>query len=135
MQLIIPLVRHRLPLLVALLKFPIHYRHPRCLLYFVQSCSRNLSFLTVIQNDKVLLRAKKVGHQISVSFEKFDVVQALLSFFDTILADILKIDFILLFYFSKCPLLLIKVDFDWDFALNIHYALIYNHSLQPTILT
>jgi hypothetical protein len=29
----------------------------------------------------VLLRAKKVGHQISVSFEKFDVVQALLSFF------------------------------------------------------
>jgi hypothetical protein len=76
-----------------------------------------------------------VGHQISVSFEKFDVVQALLSFFDTILADILKIDFILLFYFSKCPLLLIKVDFDWDFALNIHYALIYNHSLQPTILT
>jgi hypothetical protein len=31
-------------------------------------------------ND-VLLRAKKVGHQISVSFEKFDVVQALLSFF------------------------------------------------------
>jgi hypothetical protein len=28
-----------------------------------------------------LLRAKKVGHQISVSFEKFDVVQALLSFF------------------------------------------------------
>jgi hypothetical protein len=39
----------------------------------------------------VLLRAKKVGHQISVSFEKFDVVQALLSFFfDTILADSLK---------------------------------------------
>jgi hypothetical protein len=29
----------------------------------------------------LLLRAKKVGHQISVSFEKFDVVQALLSFF------------------------------------------------------
>jgi hypothetical protein len=29
----------------------------------------------------VLLRAKKVGHQISVSFEKFDVVQPLLSFF------------------------------------------------------
>jgi predicted glycosyltransferase len=28
----------------------------------------------------VLLRAKKVGHQISVNFEKFDVVQALLSF-------------------------------------------------------
>jgi predicted glycosyltransferase len=27
------------------------------------------------------LRAKKVGHQISVSFEKFDVVQALLSLF------------------------------------------------------
>jgi hypothetical protein len=29
----------------------------------------------------LLLRAKKVGHQIPVSFEKFDVVQALLSFF------------------------------------------------------
>jgi hypothetical protein len=28
----------------------------------------------------VLLGAKKVGHQTSVSFEKFDVVQALLSF-------------------------------------------------------
>jgi hypothetical protein len=27
------------------------------------------------------LGAQKVGHQISVSFEKFDVVQALLSFF------------------------------------------------------
>jgi hypothetical protein len=27
----------------------------------------------------VLLRAKNVGHQTSVSFEKFDVVQALLS--------------------------------------------------------
>jgi hypothetical protein len=40
-----------------------------------------------------------VGHQISVSFEKFDVVQALLSFFLTlgILADSLKIYFILLF--------------------------------------
>jgi hypothetical protein len=32
----------------------------------------------------VLLRAKKVGHQISVSFEKFDIVQALLSFFLTL---------------------------------------------------
>jgi hypothetical protein len=32
----------------------------------------------------VLLRAKKVGHQISASFEKFDVVQALLSFFLTL---------------------------------------------------
>jgi hypothetical protein len=29
----------------------------------------------------VLLGAQKVGHEISVSFEKFDVVQALLSFF------------------------------------------------------
>jgi hypothetical protein len=34
-----------------------------------------------IIEGNVLLRAKKVGHQISVSFEKFDVVQALLSFF------------------------------------------------------
>jgi hypothetical protein len=45
------------------------------------------------QVRKVLLRAKKVGHQISVSFEKFDVVQALLSFFYTIPADSLKIYF------------------------------------------
>jgi hypothetical protein len=34
------------------------------------------------------------------------------------IADSLKMYFILLFFFSKCPLLLIKVDFDWDFALN-----------------
>jgi hypothetical protein len=39
---------------------------------------------TIIYNDPVLLRAKKVGHQISVNFEKFDVVQALLSFFLTL---------------------------------------------------
>jgi hypothetical protein len=72
-----------------------------------------------LENWWVLLRAKKVRHQISVSFEKFDVVQALLSFFfDTIPADSLKFYFILLFSFSKCPLLLIKVDFDWNFALN-----------------
>jgi hypothetical protein len=77
----------------------------------------------------LLLRAKNVGHQISVSFEKFDVVQALLSFFLTlnIPVDSLKIYFILLFSFSKCLLLLIKVDFDWNFALN-------KYSLQPTIL-
>jgi hypothetical protein len=76
-----------------------------------------------------------VRHQISVNFEIFNVVQAILSFFfDIILADSLKIYFILLFSFSKCPLLLIKVDFDWDFALNIHHVLTYNHSLQPTIL-
>jgi hypothetical protein len=45
-----------------------------------------------------------VGHQISVSLKKFDVVQALLSLvsFDTIPADSLKIYFILLFSFSKC---------------------------------
>jgi hypothetical protein len=37
------------------------------------------------------IAGKKVGHQISVSFEKFDVVQALLSFFfDTIPDDSLK---------------------------------------------
>jgi hypothetical protein len=38
--------------------------------------------------------------------------------FEWTLADSLKIYFILLFSFSKCPLLLIKVDFDWDFVLN-----------------
>jgi hypothetical protein len=32
----------------------------------------------------LLLRTKKVGYQISVSFEKFDVIQALLSFFLTL---------------------------------------------------
>jgi hypothetical protein len=63
-------------------------------------------------SDVRTIAGKKVGHQISVSFEKFDVVQALLSFFDTIPADSLNIYFILLFSFSKCPLLLIKVDFD-----------------------
>jgi hypothetical protein len=84
----------------------------------------------------VLLRAKKVGHQISVSFEKFDVVQALLSyFFDTIPADSLKIYFILLFSFSKCPLLLIKVDFDWNFALNKYSLRAYLQSLPTTYNT
>jgi hypothetical protein len=73
--------------------------------------------------SRYYLRAKKVGHQIFVSFEKFDVVQALLSFFfDTTSADSLKIYLILLFSFSKCPLLLIKVDFDWNLAL-IKYSL------------
>jgi hypothetical protein len=69
-----------------------------------------------------------VGHQTSVSFEKFNVVQA----FDTILADSLKFYFILLFSFSKCPLLLIKVDLDWDFALNKYSLRAYLH-LFPTI--
>jgi hypothetical protein len=32
----------------------------------------------------VLLRTKKVGHQIFVSFENFDVVQGLFSFFLTL---------------------------------------------------
>jgi hypothetical protein len=61
------------------------------------------------------------------------VVQTLLSFFfDTILADSLKIYFILLFSFSKCPLLLIKVDFYWEFALN-KYSL--RACLQPFTTT
>jgi hypothetical protein len=56
-------------------------------------------------------------------------------FFDTILAESLKIYFILLFSFSKCPLLLIKVGFDSDFALNKYSlrAYLLTHSLQPTI--
>jgi hypothetical protein len=83
----------------------------------------------------VLLRAKKVGHQISVSFEKFDVVQPLLSFFDTIPADNLKIYFIRLFSFSKCPLLLIKVDFDWNFALNKYSLRAYLQSFPTTYNT
>jgi hypothetical protein len=84
----------------------------------------------------VLLRAKKVGHQISVSFEKFDVVQALLSFFfDTIPADSLRIYFILLFSFSKCPLLLIKVDFDWNFTLNKYSLRAYLQSFPTTYNT
>jgi hypothetical protein len=84
----------------------------------------------------VLLRAKKVGHQISISFEKFDVVEALLSFFfDTFPADSLKIYFILLFFFSKCPLLLIKVDFDWNFALNKYSLRGYLQSFPTTYNT
>jgi hypothetical protein len=43
----------------------------------VEINSSNASDLIMIL---VLLRAKKVGHQTSVSFEKFNVVQALLSF-------------------------------------------------------
>jgi hypothetical protein len=84
--------------------------------------------------SNVLLRAKKVGHQISVSFEKFDVVQALLSFFLTlpIPADSLQIYFILLFSFSKCHLLLLKVDFDWNFTLNKYSLRAYLQSF-PTI--
>jgi hypothetical protein len=88
-----------------------------------------------IYSYHVLLRAKKVGHQISVSFEKFDVVQALLSFFDTIPADSLKIYFILLFSFSKCPLLLTKVNFDWDFALNKYSLRVYLPSFATTYNT
>jgi hypothetical protein len=39
---------------------------------------------SVLVAHTVLLRAKKMGHQVSVSFEKVDVVQALLSFFLTL---------------------------------------------------
>jgi hypothetical protein len=42
---------------------------------------RYVSYFSSEHIFTVLLRAKIVGHQISVSFEKFDVVQALLSFF------------------------------------------------------
>jgi hypothetical protein len=44
-------------------------------------CKWFLQLAVKFATHNVLLRAKKVGHQISVSFEKFDVVQALLSFF------------------------------------------------------
>jgi hypothetical protein len=76
-----------------------------------------------------------VGLQIAVSFEKFDVVQGssfIVIFFDIILDDSLKIYFILLFSFSKCPLFLIKVDFDSEFALNKYSLRAYLHSF-PTI--
>jgi hypothetical protein len=50
--------------------------------------TRFTSLTTTAPNSgNVPIAGKKVGHQISVSFEKFDVVQALLSFFYTILAD------------------------------------------------
>jgi hypothetical protein len=39
---------------------------------------------SVLVAHTVLLRAKKMGHQVSASFEKVDVVQALLSFFLTL---------------------------------------------------
>jgi hypothetical protein len=107
-----------------------------CLRVVYTSCqgleSDGRNFLAAI----VLLRAKKVGHQISVSFEKFDVVQALLSFFfDTIPADSLRIYFILLFSFSKYPLLLIKVDFDWNFTLNKYSLRAYLQSFPTTYNT
>jgi hypothetical protein len=55
------------------------------------------------------------------------VVQALLSFFDTIPADSLKI------YFSYfLPLLLIKVDFYSDFTLNKYSLRAYLHSFPTT---
>jgi hypothetical protein len=76
-----------------------------------------------------------VGQQISVSFEKFEVVQALLSFFLTLFHLSLKIYFILLFSFSKCPLLLIKVDFDWNFALNKYSLRAYLQSFPTTYNT
>jgi hypothetical protein len=47
-----------------------------CIAGLTTFCS--LIFVGQSVENKVLLRAKKVGHQISVSFEKFDVVQALL---------------------------------------------------------
>jgi hypothetical protein len=53
-------------------------------------------------------------------------------FFDTILADSLKFYFILLFSFSKGPFLLIKVDFDWDFALNKYSLRAYLQSFPTT---
>jgi hypothetical protein len=86
---------------------------------------------------QVLLRAKKVGHQISVSFEKFDVVQALLSFFLTLfqLTVYKFILYLLLFSFSKCSLLLIKVDFDWNFALNKYSLPAYLQSFPTTYNT
>jgi hypothetical protein len=70
-----------------------------CLRVVYTSCqgleSDGRNFLAAI----VPLRAKKVGHQISVSFEKFDVAQALLSFFfDTIPADSLNIYVIYMYY-------------------------------------
>jgi hypothetical protein len=37
----------------------------------------------------------------------------------------------LLFFFSKCPLLLIKVDFDWEFAINKYAKRAYLHTLIP----
>jgi hypothetical protein len=67
------------------------------------------------------IAGKKVGHQISVSFEKFDVVQALF--------------FLHYSSFSKCPLLLIKVDFDWDFALNKYSLRAYLQSFPTTYNT
>jgi hypothetical protein len=51
-------------------------------------------------------------------------------FFYTIPADILKIYFILLFSFSKCPLILIKVDF--DFTLNKYSLRAYLQSFPTT---
>jgi hypothetical protein len=43
-------------------------------------CIPKPPFIYIFIDHIVLLQAKKLGHQTSVSFEKFDVVQALLSF-------------------------------------------------------
>jgi hypothetical protein len=79
-----------------------------------------------------------VGHQISVSFEKFDVSSSsfIVIFFDTILADSLKIYVIPTpIFLFKCPLLLIKVDFDWDIALNKYSLPAYLQSFPTTYNT
>jgi hypothetical protein len=72
-----------------------------------------------------------------LSFEKFDVSSQFIVILPliTVIEICEKIYFILLFSFFKCPLPLIKVDFDWDFALNKYSLRAYLHSfLQPTIL-
>jgi hypothetical protein len=43
-----------------------------------------VSSVVIFYIRKRTIAGKKVGHQISVSFEKFDIVQALLSFFLTL---------------------------------------------------
>jgi hypothetical protein len=73
-----------------------------------------------------------VGHQIYVSFEKFDVSS---SSFIVFFFDSLNVYFIPLFSFSKCPLLLIKVDFDWDFALKKYSLRAYLQSFATTYNT
>jgi hypothetical protein len=60
--------------------FTKHNYRAKKLNYSTLKGKSNVNGLYLISNN-VLLRAKKVGHQISVSFEKFDVVQALLSFY------------------------------------------------------
>jgi hypothetical protein len=83
-----------------------------------------------------------VGHQISVNFEKFDVIQALLIIVVLPLIIVIEIWHYSMWQFKNLfytPIFLLQMSSSFDkgriwLGLNIHYVLTYTHSLQPTIL-